>query len=308
MRRACCRTMAAVAAVLSVVAAFAVTGVVPVAADAQDGPAVWRLPQQPVRIFGNTWYVGTRGLSAILVTSPTGAVLIDGAVRESASDIANNITSLGVRLADVRLIVNSHAHSDHAGAIAELQRRTGATVAALPWSAEVLRSGRKHRGDPQFDTPGAPAERVANVRTIRDGEVLRAGGVTITAHKTAGHTPGGTTWTWRSCEDSRCVDMVYADSMTAVSADAFRFSDNRTYPQAVDDFTSAIAFLRTVSCDILVTAHPEASDFWGRVERRDAGERDALLDRSQCVRYAHRAEAQLQKRLETERARSGSSR
>jgi metallo-beta-lactamase class B len=294
MRQVWRGTMAAVVAVALAAAAYAY---------AQDGPALWRQPQQPVRIFGNTWYVGTRGLGAILVTSPTGAVLIDGAVRESASDIANNITSLGVRLADVKLIVNSHAHNDHAGAIAELQRRTGATVAALPWSAEALRSGRKHRGDPQFESPTAPPERVAKVRTIQDGEVLRAGDVTITAHKTAGHTPGSTTWTWRSCEDSRCVDIVYADSVTAVSADAFRFSDNKTYPRVVDDFTKAFAFLRTASCDILVTPHPEASDFWGRVERRDAGERDALIDRSQCARYADRADAQLRKRLETERTK-----
>jgi metallo-beta-lactamase class B len=273
------------------------------AAHAQDAPAVWRQPQQPVRIFGNTWYVGTRGLSAILVTSPTGAVLIDGGVREAAADIASNITALGVRLADVKLIVTSHAHNDHAGAIAELQRRTGATVAALPWSAEVLRSGKKHRSDPQFESPTTPAERVAQVRTIRDGEVLRAGDVMITAHKTAGHTPGGTTWTWRSCEDSRCVDIVYADSLTAVSADAFRFSDNKTYPQAVDDFTKGIAFLQTASCDILVTPHPELSDFWGRVDRRSAGERDALIDRSQCVHYANRADTQLQKRLQAERAK-----
>jgi metallo-beta-lactamase class B len=272
-------------------------------AHAQDAPSSWTQPQAPVRIFGNTWYVGTRGLSAILITSPTGAVLIDGAMPESAKDIANNITSVGVRLDDVKLIVNSHAHVDHAGGIAELQRRTGATVAALPWAAEALRSGKKRPGDPQFETPMAPPERVANVRTIKDGEVLTAGAVTITAHKTAGHTPGGTTWTWRSCEDSRCVDIVYADSMTAISADGFRFSDNKTYPQAIDDFTKGIAFLRTASCDILLTPHPEASDLWGRVERRDAGERDALIDRSQCVRYADRANAQLQKRLETERAK-----
>jgi metallo-beta-lactamase class B len=266
-------------------------------------PPEWTQPQKPVRIFGNTWYVGTRGLGAVLITSPGGAVLIDGAVRESADDIAKNITSVGVKLTDVKLIVNTHAHNDHAGAIAELQRRTGATVAALPWSAEVLRSGQKERKDPQFESPTTPSERVANVKTIRDGEVLRAGDVTITAHKTAGHTPGGTSWTWRSCEDKRCVDIVYADSMTPVSADSFRFSNNKTYPEVVDDFKAGYAFLRSASCDILMTPHPEASDLWGRIAKRDAGERDALIDRTQCARYADRAEAQLQKRLATERAK-----
>jgi metallo-beta-lactamase class B len=289
-------TMTAVAAVAVVLAAFAF-------AHAQDGPSLWTQPQKPVRIFGNTWFVGTRGLSAILITSPAGAVLIDAGMPQSASDLADNISAAGVRLADVRWIVNSHAHIDHAGGIAELQRRTGATVAALPWSAEALRSGQKHRGDPQFDTPMAPPERVANVRTIQDGEVLTAGGVTITAHKTAGHTPDATTWTWRSCEGDRCVDIVYADSMSSVSADGFRFTDNKTYPEAVSDFNAGLKFLRAASCDILITPHPEGSRFWERIAKRDAGEHDALIDRTQCARYADRADAQLQKRLATERAK-----
>lgn len=268
-------------------------------------PSGWTQPQKPVRIFGNSYYVGTRGLSVILITSPAGAVLIDGAMRESASDVANNITSLGVRLEDIKLIVNSHAHNDHADAIAELQRRTGATVAALPWSAEALRSGKKHKGDPQFDTSMAPPERVPDVKTIKDGEVLRVGGVTLTAHRTGGHTPGSTSWTWRSCEDGeggRCVDMVYADSMSPVSADGFKFTDTKTYPEGIDDFKKSIAFLRGVSCDILITPHPEAVDLWGRLAKRDAGDRDALIDRTQCARFADRVDAMLQKRLTTEKA------
>jgi metallo-beta-lactamase class B len=288
--------MVAVAAVFLAAFAFAHTNA--------QGQNTWTQPQKPVRIFGNTYWVGTRGLGAILITSPTGAVLIDGAVREAASNIADNITSLGVRLADIKLIVNTHAHNDHAGAIAELQRRTGAEVAALPWSAEVLRSGKKDKADPQFESPTTPAERVDKVRTIQDGEVLRIGDITLTAHKTAGHTPGGTSWTWRSCEDGgRCVDLVYADSLTPVSADSFRYSDNKTYPEGVDDFKKGFAFLRTANCDILLTPHPEASDFWGRIEKRDAGDRDALIDRTQCAKYADRGAAQLEKRLATEKAK-----
>ena len=269
-------------------------------AHAQDR-GTWTQPQEPFRIFGNTYFVGTRGLSAVLIASPTGAVLIDGAVRESAANIASNITAVGVRLRDVRLIVNSHVHSDHAGGISELQRRTGATVAALPWSAQVLRDGRKDRRDPQYETSTPPAERVARVRTVHDGQVLHAGDVTITGHQTAGHTPGGTTWTWRSCEADRCLDFVYADSLTSVSADGFRFSDSRTYPEAIDDFRSGFAFLRTVSCDILLTPHPEASGFWDRIARRDSGQRDALIDRAQCARYADAGDAQLRRRLDAER-------
>jgi len=263
-------------------------------------PAEWTQPQAPVRIFGNTYYVGTRGLGAILIASPTGAVLIDGAVREAAEQIARNITAVGVRLQDVRLILNSHVHEDHAGGIAELQRRTGAVVAATAWSARVLRDGRKDPADPQFATSTPPAPRVATVRTVRDGEVLRAGAVAITARLTGGHTPGGTTWTWRSCEGGRCLDLVYADSLTAVSADGFRFTDSAA---ALGEFRRSFSVLRAMSCDILLTPHPEASDLWARVARREAGEPDALIDRSRCASYADRAEAQLRLRLEREAAR-----
>jgi metallo-beta-lactamase class B len=271
-------------------------------AQAQDRATNLNHSQPPFRIFGHSYYVGTRDVSAVLIASPSGAVLIDGALAESAPQITDNIIALGVRLDAVKLIVNSNVHSDHAGGIAELQRRTGATVAASSWSARVLRTGRKDPGDPQFATATPPPPRVPSVRTIRDGEVLQAGDVTVTAHMTGGHTPGGTSWTWRTCED-RCLDLVYADSLTSVSADGFRFSDSSAYRQGVSDFARSFAFLRTVSCDILLTTHPEASDFWGRVARRTAGADDALLDRSQCARLADRADMQLQRRLASEHGR-----
>ena len=161
-----------------------------------------------------------------------------------------------------------------------------------------MRTGRKQPGDPQFDIPSPPMGPIANVKTIQDGEVLRVGDVAITAHKTGGHTPGSTSWTWRSCEDKRCVDMVYADSMTAVSADTFRFSDNKTYPQVIDDFKKSHAFLRKASCDILITPHPGASALWERLEKGPTG----LVDREACKRYAATARQALARRLERERS------
>ena len=109
---------------------------------------VWNVTQEPFRVYGNTYFVGVRGLSSILITSEDGHVLIDGALPESASKIAASIRALGFRIEDVKLIVNSHAHFDHAGGIAELRRLSGAKVAATGWSARVLRSGRSTPGDP----------------------------------------------------------------------------------------------------------------------------------------------------------------
>src|ERR1017187_1255799 len=125
----------------------------------------WNMPQEPFRIYGNTWYVGTHGLSSILITSGTGHVLIDAALPESVAQITTHIRSLGFRVEDVKLIVNSHAHFDHAGGIAELQRLSGARVVASPWSAEVLKKGGVGRGDPQSGTI-RPIARVPHVSTL----------------------------------------------------------------------------------------------------------------------------------------------
>ena len=277
---------------------IAVAALTAVTVVAQGIAPEWTQPQTPFRLFGNTYYVGTRGVAAILITSDAGHVLIDGALSETATMIAANIRTLGFRVEDVELIVNSHVHYDHAGGIGALQRLSGARVAASPSSAAVFKSGRSGPDDPQFGIL-PPIETVTNVRVIADGESLRVGSLVVQGHFTGGHTPGGTSWTWRSCEASTCLNMVYADSMTAVSADTFLFSRNKTYPQAVADFEKSFAFLRKTPCDVLLTPHPDSSSLWARLDRRDAGEKDALADR-QCPRYADRAEKQLRTRLARE--------
>jgi metallo-beta-lactamase class B len=288
--------LAAVAAFVAVFPAPAVRG----GLVAQAQPPEWTQDQPPLRIFGNTYYVGTRGLTAILITSDNGHVLIDGALPESADMIADHVRKLGFRIDDVELIVNSHVHFDHAGGIAALQRLSGARVAASPSSAAVLKSGQSGPDDPQYGVVSA-IERVANVRVIADGEVLRVGSLAVQGHFTGGHTPGGTSWTWRSCDGSECLDIVYADSMTAVSAAAFKFSSSPTYRRAVADFEKSIAFLRKTRCDLLLTPHPDASGLWGRVAKRDAGDRNAIAERGHCARYADRAEAGLKTRLAREK-------
>lgn len=263
----------------------------------------WNRPQQPFRIYGNTYYVGPRGLTSILLTSKTGHVLIDGALPESAPQIVANIGALGFRIEDVKLIVNSHVHFDHGGGIAELQRLSGARVAASPWSAEVLTKSGVGKGDPQFGGI-MPVALVPRADTLRDGQTLRVGGIKLTAHFTPGHTPGGTSWTWKSCENGRCLNLVYSDSMTPVSADGFRFSDSREYPTAVQDFEKSFAFLRAVPCDILLTSHPETSGLPQRLEGRRRGVRpDPMVAPNACKELADRAGEQLRRRLESEKGR-----
>lgn len=268
-----------------------------------DNCPEWNKPQQPFRVYGNTYYVGPHGLTSILLTSKAGHVLIDGALPESAPQIVANIRALGFRIEDVKLIVNSHVHFDHGGGISELQRLSGARVAASPWSVEVLTKSGVGKGDPQFGSL-VPVALVPRAETLRDGQTLRVGDIKLTAHFTPGHTPGGTSWTWKSCEGKRCLNLVYSDSMTPVSAEGFRFTDSREYPNAVRDFEKSFAFLRAAPCDILLTSHPDASGLWQRLEARERGERpDPFVSPNACKELAGRAAEQLRRRLESEKGR-----
>jgi metallo-beta-lactamase class B len=272
---------------------------------APSSRAAWNVPQQPFRIYGNTHYVGVRGLSSILITSNEGHVLIDGDLPESPPMIVASIRALGFRIEDVKLIVNSHVHFDHAGGVAELQRLSGATVAASPSSARVMRQGGVGRDDPQYGVV-EPIHPVAQVKTVADDETLRVGTIAVTAHFTPGHTPGGTSWTWTSCENARCFNMVYADSLTPVSADGFLFTHSREYPNALKDFEKSFATLTAVPCDILLTPHPEASDLWGRLDRRARGVApEPFADPTACRRYVDTARENLRKRVASEAGRAG---
>jgi metallo-beta-lactamase class B len=264
--------------------------------------AEWNTSQQPFRVYGNTWYVGVHGLSSVLITSPQGHVLIDGDIPESAPKIAASIRALGFRMEDVKLILNTHVHFDHAGGIADLQRMSGATVAASPSTARVLKLGHSEPDDPQFGKL-PPIKTVAKVRVIQDGETLHVGPLAVTAHFTPGHTRGGTSWTWQSCEHERCLNIAYVDSLTAVSADNFRFSSNTTYPEVRQDFEKSFATVSALPCDILLTPHPNASNLWARLEKRDkGGDANALVDPGACKRYAETARVSFQKRLASEAA------
>jgi metallo-beta-lactamase class B len=259
--------------------------------------AAWNAPQAPFRIYGNTWYVGPHGLSSILLDTGQGLALFDGDLPETAPRIEANLRALGFDIREVKWIFNSHAHIDHAGGIAALQRASGAQVLASAAGAHELQLGGADPGDPLYGavpyyTP------LKHVRVVRDGETLHLGNVAITAHYTPGHTPGSTAWTWLSCQGTRCLHVVYADSLTAVSAPKFRFSGRPRYLAA---FRRSIDTVAALPCDILLTPHPEASGFWERVAHRPtAAGRSPLIDPNGCRRYAAAAARALNARVTEE--------
>lgn len=256
--------------------------------------AKWNAPHAPFKLHGNSYYVGVDGLSAVLIATPDGHFLIDGGLPQSAEAIKQNIQALGFDVRDVKWLMNSHAHYDHAGGLAALQRMSGAPAVASSKTVKALELGHALPDDPQYATDNTMAfPAVASVRTIRDGETLALGGVTVTAHDTPGHAPGGNSWSWESCGAGKCITIVFADSLNPVSEPGYRFSDHPAYLKA---FRQSIAKVRALDCDILVSAHPGFSDLF---EKAAAG---SLIDSNGCRKYADEAEARLDKRLAQETA------
>ena len=271
--------------------AIAVTGVFAQTALRPDAPIKcsscdeWNEPVEGFKVFGNTYYVGTAGLSALLVTSPAGHILLDGGLTQSAPLIEANIRKLGFKLEDVKFILNSHAHYDHAAGIAALQRASGATVVSSASGAEGFAIGTAVPDDPQagFGKTENAFPAVKNVRVVKDKEVVRLGPLTLTMHNTAGHTPGSTTWTWQSCEGTRCLNMVYADSISAIAAPGFRFTGDGKTPSRVEQFRKSITTVGELPCDIMITTHPSATDLAGKLKKRAAKPAvDPFIDPQAC--------------------------
>ena len=253
----------------------------------------WEKPAPPVRIFGNTYFVGTCGISAIMVTSTQGDILIDSGTEADVELVAASIKDLGFRITDVKYLLQSHEHFDHVGGMARLQQLTGAQLLASPAAARVLRTGVAGADDPQsgINKP-FPAARVD--RLIQDGEMVRLGDTILTAIATPGHTPGALSWRWGACDGGRCRQIVYADSLTPVSRDDYRFSDHPAYLQA---YRASIGRIAALDCDILITPHPAASGMPDRFALRAP-----LENRNACRDYAASLTRQLDERLAKEAA------
>jgi metallo-beta-lactamase class B len=259
----------------------------------------WNKDQAPFRIFGNTYFVGPHGLSSVLITSPEGHVLIDGALPQSAPLIARHVEQLGFKMSDVKVILSSHVHFDHVGGLAGLQRMSGAKVIASDIAAPYLRSGSVDSTDPQFATlPAYPG--VGNVEVLGERLSVQLGSLQLNVIYTPGHTRGGTSWRWKSCEEQRCLNVVYSDSLSAVSDDAFKYRGDKRYPTAAADMRTSIAAISSAPCDILIAAHPEGAGLWSVIDEQGKGDRARLIDPSACKRYAEGAKGRLDRRLEQE--------
>jgi metallo-beta-lactamase class B len=263
-----------------------------------DDCATWNKPREPFRVFGNTYYVGSDGLSALLITGDAGHILLDGGLSQTAPLINANIRKVGFKTEDIKLIAVSHGHFDHGGGVASLQRFTGATVAASPATAAALRRGENTPDDPQFGFGrafnGFPA--VKTVREVADGEVIRIGNLAVTVHHIPGHSPGSSAYTWQSCQLGTCLNMVYADSLTSPSAPGFKYGK-----AGLELFRRSIEKVAALPCDIVLSPHPSFTQVDAKLKRRAEMKgqgTDPFIDANGCKAYA----ADGMKRLEARRA------
>jgi metallo-beta-lactamase class B len=255
-------------AVLPLLAIAAIAG----PASSQDRTS-WTRAIEPVRIIDNTYWVGTAGLAAILITTPQGHFLIDGALPESAPLIEKNIEKLGFRLKDVKYLLNSHAHFDHSGGLQQLKKDTGAQMVAMREDVYALEKG-VYAGSEHFKDAGAPPVKVD--RVIRDGATLTLGGVTLTANLTPGHTAGCTTWTWPVKDAGRTLT---AAAFCSASVAANRVTGpNLQYPGVVADYRKTFARARTMKVDVFLAAHGEFFDLAGKAARARAGGPNPFID------------------------------
>jgi metallo-beta-lactamase class B len=209
----------------------------------------WNQPVEPFRVVGNVYYVGASDVTAFLITSPEGHILLDGGFAETAPQVRDNIRKLGFKVGDVKYLLNSHAHSDHAGGLAALKKWSGAAlVASRADSAQLEHGGRGDFawGD-QYTYPPVTPDRI-----VADGESLTVGDAVMVAHITPGHTRGCTTWTTHAKEGGRTLDVVFACSTTAPG---YKLVNNSNYPNIVDDFRHTFETLGKLPCDVMLGAH-----------------------------------------------------
>lgn len=266
---------------------------------APDYAKRWLQPQPPFRVFGQSYMVGFDGLSVGLIRTSKGLILIDGAVPQAVPALEANIRKLGFAVRDIKFILSTEPHYDHAGGIAALARDSGATVLAGAAAVEALRSGRPDPDDPQATIlPRQPG--IARLRAVQDGERIQLGDTIVTAIATPGHTAGSTSWAWRSCEGRICRNIVFAASLNAVSADDYRFSDPG-HRAIVDSFRRSFLRMRALSCDILLTSHPEQPQTRDRTAMlARARKPNPFVDATACRAYSDSREKALGERLKDE--------
>ncbi len=251
-------------------------------------------PVPPFHIIGSIYYVGASDITSFLIVTPAGDILLDGGFVETAPQIEANIKTLGFKLTDVKFLLNSHAHLDHAGGINELRKLSGAKFVAMDGDVGAL-------------TAGMAFPATAPDRVIHDGDTVTLGGVTMTAHLTPGHTQGCTTWTMMTVDGGKTYNVVFVGSATVLPQ--YKLIDRpgapATYPGIEADYEKTFRVLKSLPCDVFLGAH---GSFWSMGDKRQVmatnPAQNRFIDPWGYRAYIIKAEGVFQTELQKERAQA----
>ena len=236
------------------------------AEEAGQWPAAWLAPTRPFHIVDDIYYVGSQGLGSFLIKTPQGHVLIDGGLPGTAAQIEASITDLGLRLTDVKILLNTHAHFDHSGGLAELKTKSGAQLYAHDGDVSALEGGF-YLGSEDMDAYRAPPVRVD--RVLHDGDIVELGGRELVLHHTPGHTRGCSSWEVTANDTAGALRVLVFCSATVA---ANRLVGPPQYDGIVDDYLATFARLSAMDVDVPLAPHPE---FFRLLEKRDEARGDA---------------------------------
>ena len=263
----------------------------PAQSQGNDLKATMNQPVEPFHIIGNIYYVGASDIGSYLIVTPQGDFLLDGGFVETAPMIEASIQKLGFKLSDVKYILSSHEHLDHAGGISALHSKTGAKFVALEQEVPGLKEGKSF--------PAAKPDQV-----IHDGDTVKLGDVVMAAHLTPGHTRGCTTWSTVVKDSGRSYNVVFLGSASVLPM--YKLIDRpgapATYPSIEQDYEKTFRVLRSLPCDVFLGSH---GSFYSLVDKRGVMEKkppqNPFVDPWGYQAYILRAEAVFQKELAAER-------
>jgi metallo-beta-lactamase class B len=225
----------------------------------------WNKPAEPFHVIDNIYWVGTEGLGAFLFTGPEGHVLLDGATPEGAAIIKANIEKLGFKLSDVKVLLNSHAHYDHSGGLADLKAATGAKLHAMEGDVSALEGGF-YLGSEDVKAMNAPPVKVD--RVLKDGDKVTLPGIDLTAHLTPGHSRGCTSWGATASAGGDNYEVLVFCSATVA---ANRITPPLQYEGIVEDYRATFAKTKTMRVDVPLAPH---SEFFGQLAKAEKAKTD----------------------------------
>ena len=235
----------------------------------------WTTPFPPFRIAGNLYYVGSQDLAAYLLVTPQGDILINSNLKSSVPQIKHSVEALGFHFSDIKILLISHGHYDHCAGSARIKQLTGAKYEVMDADVSVVESGGKsdfqYASRPDMHFPPTHVDRI-----LHDGSSVSLGGTVLTAHLTAGHTKGTTTWTLDETEAGRSLHVVIVGSPNVNPG--YKLIGNKTYPHIASDYQHGFDALRSLPCDLFLGAHGGYFDLAAKYPRFKAGDRDAFID------------------------------